>query len=129
MRSHPEWITRQYKMASFQHNKRSNNKQCTMKVRSGISIENLTAFFFIPESSRKHFHTNSYNFARTLILQDYHFENIDQIMFDEQVPRRQSLISIRTNLHGPQKSFHCEKNFIFHTKLYHTASPRRRLEI
>ena len=54
-------------MGSFQHIKRSDSKRCTVKVRSGIFIENLTEFF-IPRSSRKH--TNSCNFAMTLISQD-----------------------------------------------------------
>ena len=35
------WLT---KMASFQHSKRSSNKKCTVEVRWGIFIENLTVF-------------------------------------------------------------------------------------
>ena len=42
-----------------------------MKVRLGVFIKNLTVFF-IPKSSRKYFHTNSYNFAMTVISQDDH---------------------------------------------------------
>ena len=33
-------------MGYFQHSKRSDSKQCTVKVRWGIFIENLTVFFF-----------------------------------------------------------------------------------
>ena len=40
-----------------------------MEVRSGIFFENLT-HFFIPQSSRKYSHTNSYNSAMTVIAQD-----------------------------------------------------------
>ena len=49
-------------MASFQHSKWSDSKQCTLEVRWAICIENLTQFF-IPKSGRKYSHTNSYNFA------------------------------------------------------------------
>ena len=42
---------------------------CGSKVR--YFIENLTVFF-IPKSGRKYSHTNSYNFAMTLISQDNH---------------------------------------------------------
>ena len=42
-----------------------------MKVRLGVFIKNLTVFF-IPKSNRKYFHTNSYNFAMTVISQDDH---------------------------------------------------------
>ena len=42
---------------------------CGSKV--SIFIENLTDFF-IPKSGRKYSHTNSYNFAMTLISQDDH---------------------------------------------------------
>ena len=40
-------------------------------IRRGIFIEDLT-YFFIPYSGRKYSHTNSYNFAMTVILQDDH---------------------------------------------------------
>ena len=56
-------------MGSFQHSKRSDSKRCTVEVRLGIFIENLTVFL-IPKSGRKHSHTNSYNFAITPISQD-----------------------------------------------------------
>ena len=36
-------------MGSFEHSKRSDSKRCTVEVRWGIFIENLTVFF-IPES-------------------------------------------------------------------------------
>ena len=58
-------------MASFQHSKWSDSKQCTLEVRRGICIKNLTQFF-IPKSGRKYSHTNSYNFAMTLISQGDH---------------------------------------------------------
>ena len=58
-------------MGSFQHSKRSDSKRCTVEVRWDIFIENLTVFF-IPKSGRKYSHTNSYNFAMTLISQDDH---------------------------------------------------------
>ena len=58
-------------MGSFQHKKGSGNKRCTVEVRWGIFIENLT-YFFIAESGRKYFHKNSYNFSMTLISQDDH---------------------------------------------------------
>ena len=47
--------------------KRSDNKWYTVEVRWGIFIENMTVFFFIPESGRKYSCTNSrsYNFAMT----------------------------------------------------------------
>ena len=61
-----------HKLLSFQHSKRSDNKRCTVKVRWGIFIENLT-YFFIPKSGCKYSHTNSYNFAMTPISQDDHF--------------------------------------------------------
>ena len=32
-------------MSSFQHSKRSDNKQCTVEVKGGIFIENLMYFF------------------------------------------------------------------------------------
>ena len=44
---------------------------CESKVR--YFIENVTVFFFIPESDRKYSNTNSHNFAMTLISQDGHF--------------------------------------------------------
>ena len=34
------------KMGSLLHSKRSDNKQCTVKVKWGIFIENLTVFFY-----------------------------------------------------------------------------------
>ena len=47
-----------------------------MEIRCGIFIENLIVFiFFIPKrskSDRKYSHTNSYNFAMTLISRDDH---------------------------------------------------------
>ena len=58
-------------MVSIQHSKRSDSKQCTVEVRWGIFIENLT-IFFNPQSSCKYSQTNSYNFAMTLIFQDDH---------------------------------------------------------
>ena len=58
-------------MGSFQHSKWSDNKRCTVEVKWGIFIENWL-YFFIHKSVRKHSHTNSYNFAMTLISQDDH---------------------------------------------------------
>ena len=55
-------------MSSFQHSKRSDNKQCTVEVKGGIFIENLMHFFFIPKSGRKYSQTNSYNFAMKMII-------------------------------------------------------------
>ena len=55
-------------MSSFQHSKRSDNKQCIVEVKGGIFIEFF--FFFIPKSGRKYSHTNSYNFAMTPSSQD-----------------------------------------------------------
>ena len=42
-----------------------------MKVRCIIFIENLT-YRFIPKSGRKYSHTNSYDSAVTVIVQDDH---------------------------------------------------------
>ena len=58
-------------MGSFQHSKWSDNKRCTVEVKWGIFIENWL-YFFIHKSVRKNSHTNSYNFAMTLISQDDH---------------------------------------------------------
>ena len=58
-------------MGSFQHSKWSDSKRYTVEVRWGIFIENLTVLF-IPNSGWKYSHTNSCNFAMTLILQDDH---------------------------------------------------------
>ena len=58
-------------MGSFQHSKRSDSKRCTVEVRRGIFIENLTVFLFL-RAVVKYSHTNSYNFAMTLISQDDH---------------------------------------------------------
>ena len=54
---------------SISGSKRSDNKRCTVDVRQGIFIENLT-YFFIPLSGRKYSHTNSCNFAMRVISQD-----------------------------------------------------------
>ena len=59
------------KMGSFHQSKRSDNKWYAVKVRWGIFIENLT-YYFIPKSGRKYSHTNSYNSAMTIIVQDDH---------------------------------------------------------
>ena len=58
-------------MGSFHQSKRSGNKWCAVQVRWGIFIENLT-YCFIPKSGRKYSHTNSYNSAMTVIVQDDH---------------------------------------------------------
>ena len=58
-------------MGSFRHSKRSDSKRCTAEVKCDIYIENLTVFF-IPKSGLKYSHTNSYNYAMTLISQDDH---------------------------------------------------------
>ena len=42
-------------MASLQQSKRSQNKQCTVKVRWGILTEDLSEFL-LPKSGRKYFH-------------------------------------------------------------------------
>ena len=59
------------KMGSFHQRKRSDNKWYAVEVRWGIFIENLT-YCFIPQSGRKYSHTNSYNSAVTVIVQDDH---------------------------------------------------------
>ena len=48
-------------MASLQQSKRSGKKWCTMEVRWGIFIENLTVFLLLT-SDREYSFTNSYNF-------------------------------------------------------------------
>ena len=62
-------------MASLLESKRSQNKQCTVKVRSGIFIESLS-YFVIPKSclpiQKRYSHSNSHMFAMTLIAQDVH---------------------------------------------------------
>ena len=58
-------------MGSFQQCKRSDNKRCTVKVRWGIFIRNLTVFFIL-KSGCKYSHTNSSNFAMILTSQDDH---------------------------------------------------------
>ena len=58
-------------MGSFQQSKRSDNKRCTVKVRWGIFIRNLTVFFIL-KSGCKYSHTNSSNFAMILTSQDDH---------------------------------------------------------
>ena len=55
-------------MGSFHERKRSDNKWYAVRVRWGISIENLT-YFFIPSSGRKYSHTNIYNSAMNIIAQ------------------------------------------------------------
>ena len=60
------------KMGSFHQSKRSEySKLCTVEVRWVIFMENLT-YCFIPLSGRKYSHTNSYNSAMTVIVQDDH---------------------------------------------------------
>ena len=49
-------------MGSFQHSKRSDSKRCTVEVRRGIFIGNLTVLF-VRKNGRKYFHTNSYGFG------------------------------------------------------------------
>ena len=58
-------------MGSFHQRKWSDNKQYAVEVRWGIFIVSLT-YFFIPWSGGKYSHRNSYNFAMTVIAQDYH---------------------------------------------------------
>ena len=50
-------------MGFFQHSKRSDNKRCTLEVRRGIFIENLTVFFLF---LRAVVNTDSNNFVRLL---------------------------------------------------------------
>ena len=56
-------------MGSFQHSKRSDNKRCTLEVRRGIFIENLTVFFLF---LRAVVNTDSNNFVMALIWRDDH---------------------------------------------------------
>ena len=58
-------------MASFQQSKRFDNKRCSVEVRRGNFIENMTVFLLL-KSGRKYSHTNSSIFAMTPIMQDVH---------------------------------------------------------
>ena len=58
-------------MGSFHQSKLSDNNWYAMEVRWGIFNKNLM-HFFIPSSDRKYSHTNSHNFAITVIAQDDH---------------------------------------------------------
>ena len=58
-------------MGSFQHSKRSDSKPYTWS-RMWYFYWEFGWFLFIPKGGRKHSHTNSYNFAMTLLSQDDH---------------------------------------------------------
>ena len=57
-------------MASFQHNKWSDNKQCTIDVWWGIFIENMLYFYFL--GAVINIPMQTHNFTMTPILQDNH---------------------------------------------------------
>ena len=61
------------KIGSFQINKRYNSKRCTVEVRLGIFIENLTVFLFLRAVVNISIQTSkTNNFAMTVISQDDH---------------------------------------------------------
>ena len=59
-------------MGPFQYSKRPGNKRCTVEVRRGIFIENLTVFLFLGAVVNIPIQTHTYNFAMILISQDDH---------------------------------------------------------
>ena len=59
-------------MGSFQYSKRPGNKRCTVEVRRGIFIENLTVCLFLGAVVNIPIQTHTYNFAMILISQDDH---------------------------------------------------------
>ena len=58
-------------MGSFQRNKWSDSKRCSVKVRRGIFIENLTAFFLLLRAI-VNIPIQSLIISQTLISQDDH---------------------------------------------------------